>query len=281
MLPVTRLEVAHGRRHRAISGEADRLIRRAWRLADGDPDRFVEQAIRIAGGARAAVVSEVDAYMAASLTAQGAQARVLGLDPDVYRRPVAPETQWNRPVVQMRTKLAGGMEFPQAFQFGGHMATTMIATDLQFASRGTARDWMVADERPSAWQRVLGSGGASGKNCGLCIVASTQRYWIEDLAPIHDHCSCSVRPLAGSGGRRGDRHNRAKGQVIRDAADFSPEVMEQLQSNAGTYVTRNDLRRVRIDADLASFRPAVYQHGELGPFLFDAAHAPPSLGAAA
>jgi hypothetical protein len=268
MLPVTRLEVAHGRRIRGISSEAERLIRRAWIAANGDPDRFVEQAIRVAGGARTAVVAEFDAYMAASLTAQGARATVRGLDPDVYRRPVDPEVQWNRPVVQMRTKLAGGMEFPQAFQFGSHMATTMVATDLQFASRGAGRDWMRDDGRVTAWQRVLGSGGTSGKNCGLCIVTSTQVYRTDKLAPIHNHCTCSVRPLVG------DTRQRVLDPDNLDA------VKAELGQFDGDYASRSDLGRVRIDAsDLPT--PAVYQHGELGPFLFDATHAPPSLGAAA
>lgn len=30
-------------------------------------------------------------------------------------------------------------------------------------------------------------------NCALCVVVSTQRYWIEDLMPIHPGCDCSVR----------------------------------------------------------------------------------------
>ena len=42
-----------------------------------------------------------------------------------------------------------------------------------------------------AYRRVL----TGRENCALCLVASTQRYWVEDLLPIHPGCDCNVQPL--------------------------------------------------------------------------------------
>lgn len=265
----TRLEIAHGNTRRRISREAERLIRRAWVLADGNESAFVAEAVAVADASRSAVVAEVDAYLATYLTSQGAATTAKGLDPTSYRRPVDPEVQWGRPFTQMRVGMDRGMEFPQAFQYGGHIASTMLATDLQIANAGASRDWMVNEPRVAAYARVLGSGGASGKNCGLCVAASTQRYWKGDLMPIHDHCTCEVKPLL---------EGQAKGRVI--ASDNLDEVHARLSEFDGQYASRNDLGRVRIDAGELP-RPAVAPHSEVGPYLYDANHSPPLLNAAA
>src|SRR5690606_35578247 len=33
------------------------------------------------------------------------------------------------------------------------------------------------------------------ENCALCVIASTQRYWLADLMPIHPGCDCGVDTL--------------------------------------------------------------------------------------
>lgn len=236
-----RLEVGHSNYRRRVSREAGRLIARAWVMANGNEDAFVAEAVAVAASARAATVAEVDAYLATYLTAQGVSASPRGLDPDAYRRPIGAEQQWQRPFTQMRVKLSDGMEFPQAFQFGRHAATTMIATDLQFASRTAASDWMGTETRISGYRRILGA----GKNCELCIAASDQRYHIADLMPIHDNCGCSVAPML-------DGDTRAHG-----------------------------LSEGRYQASLAESGVQVAEHGELGPYLFNASHSPPLLNAAA
>jgi hypothetical protein len=274
---VTRLELAHGQSRRRISAEAERLIRQAWVLADGVEDLFVAEAVAVAASARAAIVGEVDAYLAAYLTVQGAPTAPKGLDPSAYGRQVDPDVQWRRPYTQMRVKLSEGMEFPQAFAFGGHMASTMIATDLQVANVGASRDWMVAEPKVQAYARVLGSGGKSGENCGLCVTASTQRYWKGDLMPIHDHCTCEVKPILTSGHGR-DRHHAASGQVIHQ--NNLDEVYARVHEMDGSTLSRNDLGKVRIKAGELP-RPAVMQHAEIGPYLYDASHKAPVLNASA
>lgn len=271
-MTVTRLEVAHGRRKQQIEQQTVIAVRRAWVAADGrDEATFVREAAAVEQAARSAMVAETDAFLAAYLTGSGATATVRGLDPAVYARPVDTEVLWRRPFVHMRTKLADGMEVPQALAFGRTIASTLASTNLQYAARGAARDWMEGDNRIVGYRRVLGSGGASGENCGLCIVASTQRYRKGDLLPIHDNCTCSVAPVLGTEepGRYGGSWASVPGQVWEDLDAFD-----------GQYSVRNDLGRVRIDASELP-RPAVFEHGELGPVIYDSSYKPPLLDAAA
>lgn len=269
---VTRIDVAHGRARRALAREADRQMRRAWVAADGvNEDRFVADAAAIADTMITATVSEYDAYLAAAVTASGTRVSPAGLDPADYRRPVDPDVQWRRPFTHMRMALDDGAELPRALAVARHQAATMIATDLQAAARDAANDWMIAEPRVVAYARVLGSGGASGENCGLCIVASTQRYWVGDLMPIHDHCTCEVKPLL---------EQQARTQVIEH--NNLDEVHRRLDEIDGEYAVRNDLRRVRIEAGTLP-RPAVAPHAEVGPYLYQfdkSAPTPRSVAAA-
>jgi hypothetical protein len=246
------------RSRRAVSRAAEAAVLAAWLDADGrDEDRFVERAITTERSARARTVAGVDAHMTTLLAANRLPASPVGLDPDDYARPVDLETRWRRPFVHMRTKLSQGMAFPAAFAVGTAYARDAIVTDLQLAYRGAARDRMQSDNRIVGWSRVLGDGGASGKNCGLCVVASTQRYHAGDLMPIHDHCTCSAVPILGT---------QDPGQVLR--ADDLDSVFERLEEFDGSYSNRADLGRVRISASELP-RPTVHMHGELGPVLYD------------
>jgi hypothetical protein len=263
---VTVLERVHGETRRRLSMEAERLIRRAWVMANGREDVFIAEAVAIASAARNAVVGEVDAYLAAYLSSQGVRSRPLGLDPAAYARPVAPERQWSRPGTQMRLRLDKGATFTEAFAYAGHAAAGMLATDMQMASVRASRDVMMQIPQVSAWARVLGSGGKSGENCGLCIVASTRVYRKGDLMPIHDSCTCEVKPLL-------DSQVPKSGPI---AADNLDAVHAGLADIDGQYSQRYDLMKVRIDAGSLP-RPAVAPHGEIGPYLYPAGQKSPAL----
>lgn len=190
---VTRLERAHINTRQRLSREAQRLIRRAW-VAAGGEDEFAAEAAAVTSSARSAVVAEVDAFLATYLTTHGVPSNVRGLDPDVYARPVDPDTEWRRPYKHLRIKLGEGMELPQADAFAGGMAAKMMATDLQYAQMSASRDWMASDGRIPGYRRTL---TPSGDNCKLCIAAAGEAWHIDDVNPIHDSCGCTAVPVLG------------------------------------------------------------------------------------
>lgn len=131
-------------------------------------------------------------------------------------------------------------------------ATQTAATDIQLSSRRASRDWMSSAPGIAGYRRVLGP----GKNCGLCVVASTQRYKTEDLMPIHSNCHCDVDPIPG---------DRPLPHVLD--SDTVNLVKSRLKSEELPY-TRDALSRLGFEADdLPDVK--IVHHGELGPTLYD------------
>lgn len=233
------LAIAYQRRHALLALNAARRVGRAWGASE---DEFVRIAAAIDAGAHAQAVALADAYMAA---VTGGVA--LGVDPSTVGRQVDRDELWQRP--SKHARMAGSTAAGLAF------AQQLAKTNVLMAARDTWHRWTSTNPNIAGYKRVLGGGGASGRNCGLCLVASTQRYHREQLHPIHGNCSCTVEPIMG----------KADPGLILDKQrlDFAVE-------NADDY-TREALSRAKFaPEDLPVV--AVRQHGELGPTLTDARH---------
>lgn len=203
-----------------------------------------------------------DAYLAAYLTAAGVATDVRGLDPAAYRRPVPNDVLWRRPYTQMRLRLEQGAAFPEASRFGSQMAGLIAATDLEYAHRGASRDWMKSEPDLTGYRRVL---DPASDSCGLCVASSDQLYHVEDLLPIHDRCRCTVAPVSTS-----RRFGLSEGRY------------QQVLDQTGGDTSREALSSIRLGAPQDGAVPfRVYDHGELGPYLYDANRAPPALREAA
>jgi hypothetical protein len=122
-----------------------------------------------------------------------------------------------------------------------------VNTDVTLAERGATFVHTAGDERIVGYRRVL----SPGKNCGLCVVAATQRYSKGDLRPIHLSCGCTTQPIYGTAGsyRRPTRaqltglYERAGGTDFKslrrmsvDEADL-PDVVV-VDSSLGPTLTR-------------------------------------------
>lgn len=206
------LALAYRRRQALLALNAARAIGRAW----GAPaDEFVRIAAAIDEGAHTQAVALADAYMAAAV---GGTA--LGIDPSTVGRRVDRAEMWQRPAkhARMAGSTSAGLSYAQQ----------LARSNTFLAARDTWHRWTSSDERITGYRRVLGP----GRNCDLCILASSQRYSRSDLHPIHGNCSCSVEPIIG--------------------ADPGPQDPPPL-----------------ADPDSAL---AIREHGELGPTLTDARH---------
>lgn len=164
-----------------------------------------------------------------------------GKDPaDVYRRAAT----------EVYRALAENVTFPEAVQRGQNRLESVVMTDLQLAVRAQERESY--DARGWTYYRRVLTGD---ENCALCILASTQRYRVGTLKPIHPGCDCDSAPI-GSG--------KDPGQVIN--ADLLENVHELLGGN--TKYNRSG-RSVRFpDGTVRDYRDIlVRDHGEYGPTL--------------
>jgi hypothetical protein len=103
---------------------------------------------------------------------------------EVYQRPF--RTVW--------TTLSEGGTMTEAVTAGGVRVAEMAEIDLQDTEARAFRSGMAAlpeAVRPRYWRRVL----RGDENCAMCVLASTQRYRIEKLKPIHPGCDCKVSPV--------------------------------------------------------------------------------------
>lgn len=256
-----------------LRGRTAGIVSAAWSgLGSWDrPDvaRFVDtvQPVVAAGQQYAATVA--DSYIAAAGTqATGTAVAPVGLDPAAYtggqvRGGVTAAEEFARPFHDYWTALSDGKSWDDAQMAGVRRASTLADTDVALAGRGAARDAMLAHSpRVVGYRRVM----TGVKTCIFCAVASTRKYNIEDLMPIHVHCDCEVSPIWG---------RKDPGKVIND----------KLLADIQTGTSRSDYWKQHgfvdtngnfVDKDGNHIAPddavKIAEHGELGPVLVDPHH---------
>lgn len=233
---------------------------RVWRgqgakFRDADVERLVGLLVPKVQAGQLKVANLTSAYIASvSSLRTGSVVEPVAVDEAAIlgARGVPAEVVYERPVTTVRTALAQGLAFSEAVAEGARRLESIAATDVQMArvrqaqTSGRAAGW-------SRYRRVL----VGEENCGLCVIASTQRYRIRDLEPIHPGCNCGVDELAG------DEPDR---QVI-DAP-----LLEAIHRHVAEFTGGPSDRGAR---DLAIGKPVsdytdlivTRMHGEYGPTL--------------
>jgi hypothetical protein len=212
---------------------------------DGDAAEFLDRVLPIVLGAQQQMGQITDAYLSALLADMlGGSAAPVGVQLAEDLRGVDPTEVYTRPFVTTWTALSQGKAYPQAVAEGRTRLLSITETDLQLARTHAARQSMRRGGAEFYRRDLRGT-----KNCALCVIASTQRYRVENLMPIHPGCHCKPVPIPG---------NRDPGQVIDEALlrEAHAAVAKGIgQSDAGGRAP--DYREVIITR----------QHGEYGPLL--------------
>ncbi|MGA5869261.1 hypothetical protein [Streptomyces cinereoruber] len=214
-------------------------------LRDADVVEFLDRVVPVVVATQAQMGQVTDAYLSAVMADMlGATAAPAGVVLPEALRGTPPEEVYRRPFVQAWTALADGKDFLDAREMGRNRLLSIAETDLQLARTHAAQQSMTRGGARFYRRRLSG-----GKNCALCTIASTQRYRVADLMPIHPGCHCKPEPLPG---------DKDPGQVID----------EQLLKEAHDAVAQG------VGASDAGGRSPDYrqviitrQHGEIGPLL--------------
>ena len=241
-----------------VRTRVENFARVAWSSAgswrEADVDRLVAQIVPKVQAGQIRTAQLTAAYLASLQTIRsGARVAAVAVDRElvVAARGVAAEDIYRRPAATMYASLSKGASLTTAVGAGLNRLQSLVATDHQLAKTAQAR-------------RSLGRGGfqymrrtlTGRENCALCAIASTQRYRVQDLLPIHPGCDCGIDTV---------RSNTDPGQVLDPAAlELIHSAVEGefgTSQRAARYI---DGRNDRSDyLDLI----AVRQHGELGPVL--------------
>jgi hypothetical protein len=256
-------------------------VRRLWRALGSyrtaDVSKFVDRVIPIVTGGQQAV----SALTAANLARQkqitvggrlqpaavdlrrvtGAAARN-GADPvDVYGRPF--HLVWRQ--LDELPHAPGMVE--KAILTGEDRAVSLALDDQQLAKQHTALEILGHDDKVAGYRRVL----EGAHSCGLCIVASTQRYHAKQLLPMHGGCDCSVAAIWGKHdpGRLIEAVARVDGRLVPIAE--LPDVHDRIAQRFGR--DSSSARGIPGATDghgrILQYRDVLitHDHGELGPVL--------------
>jgi hypothetical protein len=253
----TRLEAAYNAQvldvRKKVAGYAARQWAGlgAWR--DADAEKFIAALTPRVESGQARIAQLTDAYIAR------AGATILGTP--IRRGTVAPATTlalrgvpadqvYQRPFTTMRMKLGKGQSLDAAVTAGAARLGSLVLSGMQLAATHSAQKAMTRGGVETYERYLVGE-----VNCGLCIIASTQRYWRGNLLAIHPGCDCGVRPSDGDPGQ----------QVLHPATleEMHDAVSAQFgQSDRGArYIDGLNSRSDYLDLVVTK------QHGELGPLL--------------
>ena len=229
-------------------------------LRDDDGERISSRGTPAVQGGHLQAATLTNAFVRSLATMDGQRVSAMpGVDRDRilgYRGVPATEV-YRRPAITTYSALADGKSFDAARAVGRSRLLSLAASDLQQARSRQSRDAYTATGFEYT-VRVL----SGNENCALCVIASTQRYIIGELQPLHPGCDC---------GERGVRAGYDPGVVV------DRDVLEQTHSDIWDQIRQQDFnardlgvgktdakgRRISDFTDLIVSR----EHGELGPVL--------------
>jgi hypothetical protein len=166
------------------------------------------------------------------------------------RRGVDTDQVYERPFVEIYTALSKGKPLTKAVELGEVRLREIAELDLQqtyAVASQSAMEQLPGDQQPQFWRRQL----VGAKNCALCLLASTQRYHVKTLNPIHGNCDCRVEPVWG---------HQDPGQVIEpDLLERVHDAVQELTGVTDRGGREPDYRKIVIEM--------TQEHGELGPML--------------
>ncbi|SDT84991.1 hypothetical protein [Gordonia westfalica] len=154
---------------------------------DAQAERLIARLVPMVTAGQLQVANLTSSYIARAVS--GGVPLPVDRDGVTRGRGVDPELLYRRPFEQVWADLSESAPLDAAVAAGATRLMHLVATDMQMAKVRQA-DASLQAAGVKAYRRVLNG----PKNCALCVIASTQRYHVGDLSPIHPGCDCSVAP---------------------------------------------------------------------------------------
>lgn len=232
---------------------ASNLFNSLGSYRDSDAEVYVQRIVPVVQAAQRQTVQATKKFYELLATSNGFKLDQLSLvqPTDFYTdstRGVPSEVVYTRPFVETRRAIANNTSMTQAILMGAVRVANIAATDIQLAKTRSGQAIRQAHQGSqyglTYHVRVL----TGTENCALCYVASTQRYKVSDLQPIHGGCDCTERPVFA---------NEDPGQVINAARlEATHQAVEERFGGSARDARQIDYRQITI-----------HEHGELGPVL--------------
>ncbi|MFI1607844.1 hypothetical protein ACH4YN_38020 [Streptomyces griseofuscus] len=212
---------------------------------DADAAEFVDHVLPVVLGAQQQIGALTDAYLASAVADMfGGAAAPVGVQLADDLRGVPAAEVYARPFASVWTALGEGRDMAEAVGLGNNRLRSIADTDLQLARTHAAQQAMRRSRAKFYRRRLSGP-----KNCALCVIASTQRYRVEKLMPIHPGCHCKPEPIPG---------DRDPGQILDEG------LLEEAHDAIARGIGQSDRGGRAPD-----YREVIItrEHGEIGPML--------------
>lgn len=219
-----------------IAGQLGTLWATLPDYRDASVDRFVRIAVPKVQAGQISVARATASFLGGPVLPRE---QIVGV-----RANVTPQVEYRRPAVKVYTELSNGASIGAAVEAGGVLLDSLLSTDIQLASTHQAQ-YSLGSQGYAYYVRVL----TGSENCARCMIASTQRYHVADLLPIHPGCDCGVDKVPA---------DFDPGQVI------DPALLEATHEQVGAFAGISDRGGRNPDyLDLL----VTHEHGEYGPTL--------------
>lgn len=221
----------------AVRQQLEQHYRAMPSLRDDEAKGFVQHAVRIvqAGQARAVALTAAHMSERVGLT-QPVSLNTQALIAEI-RKGVAAEDVYMRPIISARAAIDRD-GFAQAFEKG--LARLLSTGDMDVAM--SARDASVAfgaDDSTGTigWVRV-----AEPSCCDFCQEIDGARIFVEDPAPLHNNCGCTVDPITRDSNTQptGFREREPEWVTIDDGAKFGDVEIRQHGEMGPLITDKND-----------------------------------------
>lgn len=254
------LIAANARATQALRQRTLAILDALWRSLGtwhrDDAARFAPQAAAVVAQAQAQMSHLTAAFLQQYAERNGHTLPAPSLPAPTAVRQVDPVEEFSRPFVDVWTALGKGQSLRDAVKAGQERLDSLAATDLQLAKTHTAQQAMKADARIVGYRRVL----EGAYSCGLCVVASTQRYHAAELMPIHPGCDCDVAPIYGD-------HDPGRMLNAGSLADVHAAINDRFGADSSAARAVPGLFNGKGKPTLYRDVIVVHQHGEIGPVL--------------
>ncbi len=194
-------------------------------------------------------------YLTTVLDDMGVSTRDIPPPLEAYPRSgVTPIEVYRRPVDDFIFRRRNGSTLAESEEAFQQRMRAIAEADMRAAERDEAEDIFRAVPPVLFYRRIIHPEMSESGVCGLCVVASQNRYGSRDLLPLHGGCKCDVAPVT-EGNDPGLALNKDDLRRIYAAASASGQLGDGVR-RFGTMA--DELREVRV---------VVREHGELGPIL--------------
>lgn len=165
----------------------------AWRglgsYRDDDVARFKRLVVPVIQGQQARMAAVTAAFHVQVGRERGDDVPMALMERSAIESPrgVPADVLYQRPASTLYAELAAGTPFSAAVDRGAQRLRQIVSTDMQVVKTRQS-DYTFRNAGFTYYRRTL----TGTEDCALCVIASTQRYRVGTLLPIHPGCNCGV-----------------------------------------------------------------------------------------